>query len=118
VRKPSHILVISYEASLLHSRQLLLEHAGYRVTTALGSEEAMKQCLSGQDFDLFVLGHTIPTADKEKLVAAFGEKCPAPIVQLKRVGERIVPGVTQAIEPEPANVLATISEMLRRESSE
>lgn len=53
------ILVVGADRSLIASRKLLLEGDGYKVETATGDHDAMRQ-LAGQRFDMVVLGPSIP----------------------------------------------------------
>lgn len=48
------ILSVSYDVSLLATRQLMLELKGYQVTSALGFTDALQHCKNG-GFDLFIL---------------------------------------------------------------
>jgi len=83
-----HILSVSYDDRLLLARRRLLEQQGYRVTSAMGFKEAMVTC-ADQGFDLFILGDTIPDADKIKLIAAFRSRCTAPVLSIwKREQQR------------------------------
>ncbi|HLY91983.1 MAG TPA: hypothetical protein VKQ89_01880, partial [Candidatus Angelobacter sp.] len=70
-----NILSVSYDASLLATRRMLLEQRGLNVTSALGFTQAIAHC-NTPDFDLFVLGHSIPVADKEELIRTFRRTCP------------------------------------------
>ena len=83
-----HILSVSYDDRLLVARRRLLEQQGYRVTSALGFKEAMAT-YADRGFDLFILGDSIPEADKIKLIAAFRGKCAAPVLSIwKREQQR------------------------------
>jgi CheY-like chemotaxis protein len=62
------ILSISYDPQLLLTRQMLLQEMGHEVVSAEGFAEALEQCENIQDFDLIVLGHTVPHKDKEALI--------------------------------------------------
>ncbi len=97
----SRILSVSYDEPLLRMRHMLLEREGHEVVSCLGFTESLKQCHSG-NVDLFLLGHSIPHPDKQKLVEAFRERCPAPIISLRRnAGEQPVEGADYHIEPDP-----------------
>jgi len=87
---PKCILSVSYDMSLLATRQMLLEQRGYTVTSALGFSQSINLCRNG-GFDLFVLGHSIPATDKNELIKTFRDNCPAPILSLERHGEGYVP---------------------------
>ena len=62
------ILSISYDPQLLLTRQMLLQAMGHEVVSAEGFAEALEQCENIHDFDLIVLGHTVPHKDKEALI--------------------------------------------------
>jgi DNA-binding response OmpR family regulator len=81
------ILSISYDESLLVTRQILLEREGYDVTSAFGFTAAMEICNARQDFDLILMGHSIPQKDKTALIAAIRPKCDAPLLSILRRGD-------------------------------
>ena len=81
-----HILSISYDESLLRTREMLLRGEGYLVTSALGQTNAIEQCKKG-NFDLLILGHSIPNQDKSELINMFRHHCPSPVLALRRQGE-------------------------------
>ena len=55
------ILSISYDGSLLLTRQLLLQQMGHEVFSAEGFSKAYSLCEThGRRFDLIALGHSIP----------------------------------------------------------
>ena len=107
------ILSVSYDASLLATRCMLLEQRGYRVISALGFTQAIAHC-SSPDFDLFILGHSIPVADKQELINTFRKNCPAPILSLERLGEEKVPCDFHASPDRPEEFLATVQMILER----
>ncbi len=88
----ARILSVSYDEVLLRTRHMLLEREGHEVFSCLGFTEGMARCKRG-DFDLFLLGHSIPHADKQELVATFRRHCRGPIISLRRnAGEQPVDG--------------------------
>jgi len=105
------ILSVSYDPSLLATRQMVLETQGYTVTSALGFAEAMGKCKTAS-FDLFILGHSIPANDKRELMRTFKEHCPAPILSLDRVNEARVQADFHASPDEPAKLLRTVKSIL------
>lgn len=82
----ARILSISYNSSLLHTRQLVLESKGYKVTSALGFTAALKQCKTG-DYDLAIIGHSIPAGDKEQIVKELRKVCTTPVLALRKTNE-------------------------------
>jgi DNA-binding response OmpR family regulator len=106
-----HILSVSYDASLLATRRMLLEQRGYIVTSALGFTEAVGHCRK-EGFDLFILGHSIAQTDKNELIRTFRSNCPAPILSLERPGEVVVPCDYHASPENPEKLLETIDAIL------
>jgi DNA-binding response OmpR family regulator len=60
------ILVVGSDQSLLGTQRLILQSAGYSVVSTPSIIEAINRFLSG-DFDLVILGHCIPTKDRDRL---------------------------------------------------
>jgi DNA-binding response OmpR family regulator len=106
-----HILSVSYDEALLKTRQLILESQGYRVTSAWGFQLALHACNSGK-YELFVLGHSIPTTDKEALIQEFRANCSAPVIALTRINEPRVKGADYQSEPDPKLLVALIERIL------
>src|SRR5215471_16434222 len=79
----ARILSVSYDEALRRTRQLLLEAQGYQLISTDRLESTLEQCKLG-GFDLFVLGHSIPQEDKQRLVEAFRQHCSAPTISLRR----------------------------------
>jgi CheY-like chemotaxis protein len=82
-----HILSISYDKPLLVTRQFVLEKAGYRVSSAFGFAEALELCSKCDDFDLVLMGHSMPQKDKMALLAILRPKCTAPLLSIRRHDE-------------------------------
>ena len=110
-RKP-RILSISYDPSLLFTRQALLQLAGYDVVSAEGFADAIEHCTG--DFNLIILGHSIPQKDKRAIVASLHEHgCDAPLLSLLRDGEQKIPEATRSADPQDVELLlSTVKEML------
>jgi DNA-binding response OmpR family regulator len=108
--KVSKILSISYDPVLLHTRDLILREAGYDVASVLGFAEALELC--GNHYDLIVMGHSIPEADKRAIVSELRSKgCNAPVLTLIKPGEATMREAAASVEPEPMLVLDAISKM-------
>lgn len=107
----ARILSVSYDVSLLGTRQMILQNQGHEVVSALGFTEALKQCQSSKKFDLFILGHSIPHSDKEALISAFRADCAAPVVALTNPSEKPVRGADFEIEPDPERVVALVKKL-------
>jgi len=76
------ILSISYDPSLLQTRHWILEQAGYEVSSAFGFAEAVEVCQTRHDFDLVLMGHSMPQKDKMALFEALRANCKAPLPSL------------------------------------
>ena len=108
---PKCILSVSYDASLLATRELLLKMNGYDVTSALGFSRAIAHCHAGS-FELFILGHSIPQDDKLELIKIFRQNCIAPILSLDHFAEDTVPSDFHASPDNPERLLKTVDQIL------
>src|SRR5258706_14975278 len=88
---PQRVLCISYDESLLLTRKMVLEQAGYDVSAALGFAEAMEACSNDPMFDVIVMGHSLPRKDKSALIAALRPGCKAPVLSIRRHGDLPLP---------------------------
>src|SRR5258708_7154526 len=95
---PKRILCISYEESLLLTRKMIFEQAGYEVTAALGFAEAMEHCINRPAFDLIVMGHSIPRKDKTALIVALRPTCKSPILSVRRHGDPPLPEANASVD--------------------
>ncbi|HEU5234124.1 MAG TPA: hypothetical protein VFU50_14770 [Terriglobales bacterium] len=112
VQGPKHVLSVSYNESLLHTRELLLRSRGYKVTSGLGFTNAVAACKAAR-FDLFILGHSIPRTDKAELIRTFRKYCPAPVVSLLRPDETLEDEADGHVSPhDPKALLDRIDEIL------
>ena len=72
------VLAVGFDPSLMTTRILVLRSAGYVVIRASSFEEAVDHFQSG-DFDLVLLCHSVPAADRERLtrlIRASGSSTP------------------------------------------
>lgn len=88
---PRNVLSISYDESLLLTRKLLLENAGFVVTSALGFTEAVRACQQAGTADLVIIGHTIPHPEKVILLGYVRASCSAPVLAVVRPSEEPLP---------------------------
>ncbi len=110
----ARVLSVSYDPSLLDMRQILLARKGYLVDSASDISQALELCNNSTQFDLLLLGHSIPNRDKELLIKVFRAKYPAPVLALKRAPfEADVPGADLVIDPDPDVLLRAIAMLLR-----
>jgi hypothetical protein len=105
-------LSVSYDNSLLKTRELILADRGYQVTSATGFVEALAACQRPGPFDAFVIGHSIPHLEKEALIEAFRTNSCGRVIALKKMGERQVQGADVEIQPDPEHLLHTLAVMV------
>lgn len=77
------VLSISHDESLLLTRQMLLQQAGHEVSSALGFADALEWCKKGE-FDLVVIGHSIPQEDTQALINVTRMFSQAPVLSILR----------------------------------
>lgn len=105
------ILSISYDLSLLLTRQLILQQAGYQVASALGFVDAMRISRDGK-FDLAIIGHSIPVHDQEALLEAIKKSSGAAVLSLHRSNEGPMQGADYALDAAqgPNELLSIVGE--------
>ncbi|HKD82521.1 MAG TPA: hypothetical protein VKH81_22720 [Candidatus Angelobacter sp.] len=113
-----HILSISYDKPLLVTRQLLLERAGYAVISAFGFAEAMEACSADHDYDLILMGHSMPQKDKVILLLALRAVCSAPLLSILRHGQAPIPQASFYVNAQdgPAVLLEAVKAALEADS--
>jgi CheY-like chemotaxis protein len=92
------ILSISYDESLLRTRELILERAGYDVYSALGFAEALEVCQGDSHFDLILMGHSMPRRDKTALIKALRRTSSAPLLSLRKHSDPPLPEAEFSID--------------------
>jgi CheY-like chemotaxis protein len=101
---------------LLKTRQHLLEKEGFSVVSAEGFTEALERCHAGQ-FDMVVMGHSIPHKDKEALFRVVREKCPVPVIALLRGGEPPLSGAAESVDPmDPRRFIEVVHRVATKDS--
>ena len=85
--KKNRIFCVSYDESLLITRKMILEQAGFDVTPALGFAEAKEHCENDPRFDVIIMGHSMPRKDKTALIGNLRRQCNAPVVSIRRHNE-------------------------------
>jgi CheY-like chemotaxis protein len=110
-----HILSISYDQPLLLTRQMILEQADFLVSSAFGFAEALEICQTQHDFDLILMGHSMPQKDKMALIAALRPKCQAPLLSILRHGDSPIPQASYSVDSAdgPVALLAAVYEALK-----
>ena len=105
----ARVLSISYDETLLRTRELMLESAGHEVISALGYRDAMETCVSTAE--LAIIGHSIPSKDKLAIIDCFRTANPKGIViALTRAGEPRLREVDHYVNPgNPEELLRAVT---------
>jgi len=93
---------------------MILEAKGYEVDSCANMDESLRHCRE-DNFDLFILGHSIPSVDKQMLVATFHCSCPAPIISLRtHPGDDVVADADYYLQPDPEALLELVAEIFEK----
>lgn len=93
---PKYILSVSYDESLLRTREWVLQTAGFKVTSALGFKNALKQCRNGR-FDLVIIGHSIPREQINALIDAVNAQDHTRLLVLRMPGDAPLRGTYHSL---------------------
>ena len=111
----NRILSISYDGPLLVTRQMLLQAYGYEVTSAEGFAEALEQCDGEANFDLVIVGHSIPVKDKRQIINQIRKRRPIPVLALLRSGESPIDEANESVEPnDPRQLVDAVQRLIGR----
>jgi len=107
-----HVVCVSWESALAHTRELLLSNAGYQVTSVLGAEQFNKLCTISQA-DLLILAHSVPRSDKHHALEIFHQHCCAPVLSLLRPHQEKLSEADFAVEAtETGDFIKTVRQIL------
>ena len=109
----ARIFSISYDPALLRSRELLLRHMGHSVTSADGFVEAVELCeRAPEDFDLIILGHSIPYEDKRTIIKRCRRTRRCPVLALTLLNEPLVSEADHSVDPsDTGEFLGTVQQL-------
>jgi CheY-like chemotaxis protein len=108
------VLAVGTDPSLLKTRSLVLQSAGYMVESASSLKEAVDRFQSG-DFALVLLCHSVPRKDRDRLtsvIRASGSR--TPIVSIAGNLGECDAFATATLEDGPSNFLARIRDVLAK----
>jgi CheY-like chemotaxis protein len=91
------ILSISYDEALLTTRHMVLEQAGFAVTSALGFTESIEKCKT-EKFDLVLLGHSLPIKDKAAIAECVRQHSKSRILSIRRHGYAPLPEADYSVD--------------------
>jgi CheY-like chemotaxis protein len=108
------VLAVGFDWSLMKTRSLVLQSAGYIVESASSLKEAANRFQAG-DFDLVLLCHSIPMKDRDHLtclIRATGSL--TPVVSIARNLSECDAFVHATLEDRPNKLLAGVREELSK----
>ena len=121
---PPKILSITYDRSLAATdrslaatREMLFTSAGFHVSSASTVEQAAQLC-AAESFDLIVIGHSIPIAQRQLLLKEVRRRCSTPVLALYRRNELPLTGADYVFDStqSPDRLLAEVIGILRPEN--
>jgi CheY-like chemotaxis protein len=110
------VLAVGLDSSLLASQSSLWQSAGYVVTSTGSIREAIVYIRDG-DFDLVLLGHSIPDDSRERfafLVKAIGPR--TPVVSITDSANHRDKFADATVRNEPISLLQCIGEVMAERS--
>ena len=109
----ARIVSISYDETLLLTRELMLRGTGHEVVSCLGYSEAMR-CVR-EPGDLAIIGHSIPKQDKLNMIAEFRRhNASGTVMALTRAGEARLNEVDVYVTPgDPEDLIRAIGRTLK-----
>jgi DNA-binding response OmpR family regulator len=112
--KPAKILSVSHDKSLAATREMLFSSAGFHVSSALTAGQAIQLCAT-EEFALVVIGHSMPPEERKWLLKELRDRCTAPVLALRRLGEQPLTGADYILDSteNPALLLEAVVNILR-----
>ena len=106
------VVCVSWIESLARTRELLLQEAGCDVMSIVGREYAEKLDEFKQA-DLLVLAHSVPPAEKQRIIQLFRSKKRAPVLSLLQPHQTKLPDADFGVEAmRPADFMRAVREIL------
>jgi CheY-like chemotaxis protein len=84
MQNKKRILSVSYDEALLKTRAMILQSAGFEVTSAYGFTDALALC--EKKYDLIVICHSLPIRDKNALSQSIRKNNCGQILAFRRPG--------------------------------
>lgn len=106
-----HVFCVSWDSTLALTRAFLLTRSGYKVTSALGPEQAMELC--DTKADLLLLGHSVPREQKQRILDRFRQFNRSTALSLLAPDQDQLPDVEYAVEYlDPGQLLRTVQSII------
>ena len=112
----ARILSISYNVVLLRTREMLLKEAGLDAVSVSNYAELL-DALKSTEYDLCILGHSLPEKEKLRVFNVLKEKLPEiPILEIYRFHPDLKTGLTMSSQTSPEEFLETVLLTVRPDS--
>jgi hypothetical protein len=112
--KLPRVLAVTSETSLALSRALILQRAGFHVIS-VSTPEQVEAALDLGPFDVFVVGHPIPKAEREQIVGWLRGIAPnVPILEIHGFNTPRIPQADSVVESSdsPSVLVSSIHKLL------
>jgi DNA-binding NtrC family response regulator len=112
-RTPARILSVTNDPSLAATRKMLFSSVGFQVSSTSSIHQALELC-AHEEFDLIVIGHSMPMEQTRLLVKELRRHCDTPLLVLQRPGESLVTSVDYIFDSteSPALLVETVMNIL------
>lgn len=105
------ILSISYDTSLLLTRDMLLRRLGME-PTSISNFAQLKKALEDGPYEVCVLGHSLPNMEKLRIYTVLKEKLPnVPVLELYKFSPDLRTGFALSSQAPTEEFLATIQRL-------
>jgi DNA-binding NtrC family response regulator len=113
-KTPARILSVTYDPSLAATREMLFTSVGFQVSSTSNINQALELC-ANNEFDLVVIGHSMPMEQTRLLVKGLRLRCGTPLLVLQRPGEPLVTAVDYIFDSteSPALLLDAVVNILK-----
>ncbi len=113
MQTPARILSVTNDPSLAATRKMLFTSVGFQVSSTSSIHQALELC-AHKEFDLIVIGHSMPMEQTRLLVKELRRRCDTPLLVLQRPGESLVTSVDYIFDSteSPALLVETVMNIL------
>lgn len=104
----AHLLTVGYDRYLMHSRTLLLQHAGFIVDQAFNLKSALA-LLKSDSIDVLILCHTVSKQEQSRLIAAVrAARRALPIICIETANYRLSEEGCISSQNDPENLVHSV----------
>src|SRR5947207_3006922 len=109
---PARLLSISYDRTLLQTRHLVLQDGGFDVVS-VADMQGLTSALAQGEFDLFILGHSLPAKEKLRVFHLLqGHSQETPVLELYKFSPDLETGHSLSAQSEPEELIDAVRRSL------